>query len=64
MLNEKSLVYLKANLQKDLKKKQKRVEAINSLINGKGKLEQELSELTAEIKELHKLLNNVNTTHF
>ena len=49
---------------KDLKKKQEACWAINSLINGRKIKKKELSRLTARDKELHKLLNNVNTTHF
>ena len=61
-MDDKAKSYLKTNLTKDLKRKQKRVEVIEKLLNNKNDLENEKKDIILEIKELQRLLHVVNNS--
>lgn len=61
-MDDKAKSYLKTNLTKDLKRKQKRVEVIEKLLNNKNDLENEKKDIIIEIKELQRLLHVVNNS--
>ena len=51
-MDDKSKVYLKANLTKDIRKKQRRIDIIEKMLHSKGELEKEMKQIEAELKEL------------
>ena len=63
-MDDKSKVYLKSNLTKDIRKKQRRIDIIEKMLHSKGELEKEMKQIELELKELQKMLNQENTNYY
>jgi hypothetical protein len=63
-MDDKSKVYLKSQLTRDIRKKQRRIDMIEKMLHSKSELEREQKQIETELKELQKMLNQVNTNYY